>query len=181
MAHATFVKKARKNYPEHGIKKGESYYWWSFRSPRGKGGSGRYFSKTPPRRSQLTRSDFYSALFDIQDTAGELSVGSYESVGSMEGDVESIKSDLEQLQSDTQEKLDNMPEGLQQGDTGQLLQERIDGVESLVSDFDGLDFSEPDEDDIKREKGETKEDALARAVEEKCQEIKDEIDGFNWP
>lgn len=181
MAHATFVKAARKNYPDHGIKKGESYYWWSFRSPRGKGGSGRYFSKTPPKRSQLTRSEFYSALYDIQDTVANLSPEGYDSVGSMEGDIEGIKSDLEQLQQDTQEKLDNMPEGLKDADTGQLLQERIDGVESLISDIDGLDYSEPEADDVKREKGESKEDALARAVQEKCQEIKDELDGFKWP
>lgn len=169
MAHAHFVKKARKNYKEHGIKKGESYYWWAFRSPRGKGGSGRYFSKTPPKRSQLTRSEFYSALYDIEDRSNDLNAAGYDSISSFEGDVDNIKSDLGQLQSDTQEKLDNMPGGLQQGDTGQLLQERIDGVEALIAELDGLDFSDPES-----------EDAGGEEVEKKIQELIEEIHGFNW-
>lgn len=169
MAHAHFVKKARKSYKEHGIKKGESYYWWAFRSPRGKGGSGRYFSKTPPKRSQLTRSEFYSALYDIEDRSNDLKAAGYDSVSSFEGDVDNIKSDLGQLQSDTQEKLDNMPGGLQQGDTGQLLQERIDGVEALIAELDGLDFSDPES-----------EDAGGEEVEKKIQELIEEIHGFNW-
>ena len=58
------VKSARKNYPSAGIKKGDSYYWWKFRY------SSRQLSKTPPRASQLTQSEFLSQVYDLQDAIG---------------------------------------------------------------------------------------------------------------
>lgn len=186
MAHATFVKSARKDYPEHGIKKGESYYWWSFRQPGGRGGSGKYFSKTPPRPSQLTRSAFQSTLLHIEETFNDLNPESYSFVSEFESDIDSIKSDLESLKDETQEKLDNMPEGLQQGDTGQLLQTRIDEVDSLISDLDSVDFSEPEEpegEDLKNIMAQNKlkkEEVEGFMVTERCREISDEISGFNW-
>lgn len=69
MPRVNFVKRARKDHPG-GIKKGESYYWWSFRY-----GGDRY-SKTYPRRSQLTQSragEVYADLESLEDTfkAGE--------------------------------------------------------------------------------------------------------------
>jgi hypothetical protein len=41
-------------------------------------------------------------------------------------ELEDIKSGFEDLGQETQDSLDNMPEGLQQGATGEMLQERID-------------------------------------------------------
>ncbi len=46
MARAHFVKAAAKDHPEHGIKKGESYWWWAFRSAYG---SRKVYSKTQPK------------------------------------------------------------------------------------------------------------------------------------
>lgn len=68
-----------------------------------------------------------------------------------------------------------MPEGLQQGDTGQLLQERIDGLDSLISELDGVDFTEPDEDENKDDA-----DGDDSPVINKIGELKTEIEGFNW-
>ncbi len=56
MARAHFVKKARKDNPAAGIKAGDSYYWWKFR--RG----GKHYSKTAPRPSQLTQSEYLRRL-----------------------------------------------------------------------------------------------------------------------
>lgn len=179
MAHARFVKSARKDYPDHGIKKGESYYWWSFRSPRG-GGSGRYFSKTPPKASQLTRSEFKSTLCSIEESLHGLAATGYEDVSSLQTDLDNIKDELESLKSDTEDKLNNMPEGLQQGDTGQLLQTRIDELDTLIGEFDGVDFEEPEEDATKPQKGETKKAALQRAVDERVEEILREVGSYNW-
>lgn len=130
MAHATFVKSAQKDYPEQGIKKGESYYWWSFRF------GGKHYSKTPPRPSQLINSPFLSAVAEIEERIGEFSLAEGDDVASC---IEDIKSDIENLRDDTQGSFDNMPEGLQQGDTGQLLQGRIDGLEEMLSSFDSID------------------------------------------
>lgn len=60
--------KAAKDYPEIGIKKGETYYKWSFRY------GGTHKSKTYPRASQLTQSKYsavYAALENLQDTCGD--------------------------------------------------------------------------------------------------------------
>lgn len=192
MAHAVFVKNARKARPEHGISIGDSYYWWSFRNVSG-GGSGRFFSKTQPKRSQLTRSEFYSTLYTLEDQASELKAEGYESVGDFEGDATNIRDELEQLKSDTEEKLEAMPDGLKEGDTGQLLQERIDNVEQLISEFDSLEFSEPEEETTAQDSKEAgtnpqdtktendiKTNEKAERIKARIEEIIEEIQGFNW-
>lgn len=179
MAHATLVKAARKDYPEHGIKKGESYYWWSFRNPRG-GSGGKYFSKTAPKPSQLTKSEFKSGLYAVEESLDDLSSTGYDSVESIQADFDSLKEELESLKSDTEDKLSNMPEGLQQGDTGQLLQSRIDELDSLIGEFEGLDFSEPEDEDLKPQGKETKKDAATRAIESRIEELIEEVRGFGW-
>ncbi|MFH1625086.1 MAG: hypothetical protein ABID54_08015 [Pseudomonadota bacterium] len=55
------IQKARKDYPEVGVKKGNTYYKWSFNfGPTVK-------SLTPPKRSQLTRKDFRGYSQDIDE------------------------------------------------------------------------------------------------------------------
>jgi hypothetical protein len=144
MARATHVKSARVAVPESecgikgGIKIGDSYYWWKFK--RG----GKRWSKTAPKRSQLTQSNFYSAIYDLED---DLISGATadDSLGSVRDDV---ISSLEEIRDQCQESLDNMPEGLQQGSTGELLQERIDAMDSAISEFEGLELDEPDDEDF---------------------------------
>jgi len=133
MPKVTTVKKAAKDYPDFGIKKGEQYYWWKFRY------GGKHVSKTFPKSSQLTQSDYLSRIYSFQEQ--EIS-------GSIE-ELEAIKDDLvaslEELRDEQDERLNNMPEGLQQGSTGELLQERYDCVDSAISELEGIDF-EIDED-----------------------------------
>lgn len=73
--------------------------------------------------------------------------------------IDNIRADIESLLEETQERLDSMPEGLQEGSTGQLLQERIGGLENAIDDLDSIDidqlkseaveliFSDPEVDD----------------------------------
>lgn len=129
MARATFVKKARKDVKGTDIKAGESYYWWKFK--RG----GKHFSRTAPRRSQLTQSAFYGAVYDIEDEVAEAEAS--ESLVDLRDD---IVSRLQELGEECQGNLDNMPEGLQQGSTGELLQERIDAMESAASEFEDIEL-----------------------------------------
>jgi hypothetical protein len=140
MARAHFVKKAAKDYPNSGIKKGESYYWWQFRSRYGRGS--KHMSKTPPKASQLTQSDFWSRVYQLQEREQP-------AFDDIESDLDDIKSEIEQLRDEQQEKLDNMPEGLQQGPTGEMLQERYDALDSVYSDLDSVDI--PSEDDVTSE------------------------------
>jgi hypothetical protein len=118
-------RKARKDYPAHGIKRGDMYYFAQIKT--GPRSSRTIRSLTRPTRSQLTSSDFMSQSYDLDDAV------------SAADDVETLRSladDIRQLGEDQQEKLDNMPEGLQQGDTGQLIQERIDGCEEWATSVD---------------------------------------------
>jgi|GEM_PF-2990692 len=177
MARATFVKSARKDNPV--AKKGESYYWWAFMQG-GRGGPKRY-SKTPPTRSQLTQSEFYSTLYSLEDQVGDWKADQYESVADLEGDVENIKDEIQSLGEEQSDKFSNMPDGLQQGDSGQLLENRASECDSLVSELDGIDFEEPEEPDAAaiKEHG-SKEAAIKAAVTARCEEIINEIQGFNW-
>lgn len=180
MARANFVKAARKDYPDHGIRKGESYYWWQFQfGPK-------HYSKTPPKASQLTRSEFASTLLSAEEQFHELKADAYDSVESFKEAVDAIKGDLESLRDDTDEKFNNMPESLQQGDTGQLLETRVSELDDLISSFDSLDAEEPDEldeEELAEEmelSGESAEEIKKRRVKEKIEELIEEIQGFNW-
>jgi len=141
MPRVTFVKKARKDNPV--CKKGQSYYWWKFRY------GGKRYSLTPPKQSQLTQSAYFGTLYSIQE---EVEGYTLEEHSDWEGMLDDIKGQLEELQSETQDSLDNMPEQLQYAPTGELLQERIDALDSAISDIDCLDEpEEPDDEDYERE------------------------------
>lgn len=167
MARATFVKQAQRDYTADetgipgGIKKGQSYYWWKFRY------GGKRFSLTAPRPAQLTQSAFYGTLYDIQDT-----VAGYEADDSLASNVPDLISQLEELRDECQSSLDNMPEGLQQGSTGELLQERIYGLDNAISELEGIDLDAPEPEEFEepeREEDESDEDYTARVAEEREQ------------
>lgn len=145
MARAKQVK-AAKDYPQFGIVKGQLHYYWKAKT--GPYTSREYRQVKPPTRSQLTQSAFFQVLYDIQDSLNEENVTDA-------GGLRSFAERVEELRDETQEKLDNMPDGLQQGSTGELLQERIDGCESwaeaineaadeLESKLEELDNEEPE-------------------------------------
>ena len=57
-----------------------------------------------------------------------------------ESTAEEIVAELTNIQDMCQDSLDNMPEGLQEGDTGQLIQERIDNLEDAISELEAIDY-----------------------------------------
>lgn len=56
--------------------------------------------------------------------------------------VEDAKSVFQEIADEEREKFDNMPEGLQQGDKAQAMEEAADALENAVSDLDNVDLSE---------------------------------------
>lgn len=50
-----------------------------------------------------------------------------------------IQEQLENVLEEEQEALDNMPEGLQESEKGQQMQEYIDAIEAALDDLEGLD------------------------------------------
>lgn len=178
MARATFVKKARRAVPSAGIKVGDSYWWWSFKTAYG---SRKVFSKTQPKPSQLTQSTFYSTLLRIQEEMPE-----FGDVSEVESWAEDAASELQDLADECQSSFDNLPEGLQQGPTGELLQERIDGLQSIIDELQSLDYEveDVDLDDLEQPIIGDQKEALATAqeakVEEKLEELRNEIENLDW-
>lgn len=140
MARAHFVKKARKAHKAGGIKKGESYYWWAF-MVGGRGGP-KHYSKTAPRPSQLTQSEFLGSLYALQEEIDDLDAN--DGLGAA---VEDIASRLRDLGTEQSDKKDNLPEGLQEGPTGELLQERADACEAAADDLEGITFDVSEKED----------------------------------
>jgi len=145
--------KARKAYPDIGVEKGDTYYKWSTRMTVGKSyRSTIHRSKTMPTRSQLTSSAFYSAIYGAFD---DTSLSSSD-------DIRSLAEQVREIGQEEQSKLDNMPEGLQQGATGEMLQERIDACESSADELDSLademDQAETDHEEEELDEGEERED-----------------------
>lgn len=85
---------------------------------------------------------------DYQLRAGEIVYRWRENYDTSEDGIASIISDLEELRDELQDRLDNMPEGLQEGDVGQLLQERIDALDSAISDLESIDIDTIQEDKL---------------------------------
>ena len=149
MARAHFVKKAQKDNPV--VKAGESYWWWKFRY------GGKRFSKERPRPSQLTGSGFLTQVYEIQE---EIEDTKPESREDLRGLAEDWASRLRDIAGEQKESRENMPEALQDGPTGELLQERASSVEEMADELDNVDFeAEPGED-------ETEADLLEAARDE---------------
>jgi len=136
------VRKARKDYPREGIKAGDTYYYTKLKLQRG-GMVKR--SKTPFKPSQLTNSPFKSGWLAVQEDWEESDKGG-----------EAIRAAAEALTSlgeEARSSFGNMPEGLQQGDTGQQLEARADACENAASELESLAdefkaLEEPDEEPV---------------------------------
>lgn len=155
------------------ILKGESYYWWQFQK------SPKQYSKTRPRASQLTQSVYYSTLYSIVEQIEDFSTDSSDDLNNF---IENIKYELEDLRDTTQESYDNMPENLQYSPTAELLQERVDSLENVISEIESIDFDyeEEDEEELKQTIADEQsidtdvdgwEDEVENFIEEKRQEL----------
>jgi len=170
MARVTHVKKSQKAQGpctkcRTEIKVGDPYCWWKFlRGPR-------YARcakpECAPQPSDLTRSEFYSTLLDLgsrlQGALDDFRNGGEAS--DLSSELTDIAGDIRTLGEECQEKHDNMPEGLQQGDTGQLLETRAqecegkaEELESAASTLDS--FEEPEDEDDKES---ARDDAASEA------------------
>lgn len=170
MARLNFVKKARKANKAAGIKKGDSYYWWKFRTG-GRGGIKR-ISKTRPRRSALTQSEFYGTMYDAEDDlAAALAdfITEKISFNDLAASCEQAAEEVRRAGEECQEKYDNMPDGLQQGDTGQMLETRVRQCDEIA---DQLDNAATNVRDVEPEE--------SAEADESRQTAADEVEGISW-
>ena len=194
MPRVTIVKKAQKDQGSCGkcqvkIKVGDGYRWWKFNF------GGRYVrclkAECAPKPSDLTRSEFYSTLYDIEDSVSA-ALDDFRSGGEADDLASALNDAAEQLRElgqECQDKFDNIPEGLQQGDTGQLLENRAqecegkaDELESAAGEVESLELHDDmakylDENEMARKEGENEEDFKKRiqaVMEEANEQARDE-------
>jgi hypothetical protein len=167
MPRVNFVKAAAKDNSL--VKKGESYYWWKFRF------GGKHMSTTYPKPSQLTQSPYSSGVRALQEMIDDHPLNEVADLEMLRDDVDS---QLDEIKSTVEDSLSNMPEGLQQGDTGQMMQERIDTCDSAQSDVQSLDTEFTSELDGEGEEKPTEEELaeeLQNWLEEKRSEMSESI------
>ena len=85
------------------------------------------------RHWELSSSDYIQSVGRLVDCWQE----DYE-LG--ESTAQEIADELTNILDECQDRLDNMPEGLQEGDAGQLLQERIDQLGDVISELEDIDY-----------------------------------------
>ena len=158
MAEVHFVKSARKNNPDAGIKKGDSYYWWKFRFGE------KHCSKTRPRQSQLTQSDFLGTIYGLQESIEDILLVEATVQDDAIDELRSAADEIRNLGVEQEDKIGNMPESLQESETAELLRSRGEACETLADEL------EMAADDIEALDG---DDSRVEAV----QDILDEI---NW-
>lgn len=127
------VEHARKDYPSAGIKKGDKYYYWTFRF------GGKHMSTVYPKPSQLTSSDFLQRIYGFQEQIEELSNDL--TADDIESQVQSIIDELRDLASEQEDKLSNMPDQLQSSPNGEMLQNRADSVNEMADELENIDYS----------------------------------------
>ena len=102
---------------------------------------------------QLTQSEFLSTVYELRERIEAFTTDN------LEGEVQEVIDEINTLKDETEDKLNNMPEQLQYGQTGELLQSRIDELDSWISELESVDL-EIDESLSKEEKQEREEEIL---------------------
>lgn len=134
---------ARKDYPQSGIKKGDTYYTTRLKLQWG-GMTKR--SLTPFKPSELTNSPFKSGWL----AAGEaFDAADQSSPSALKEALEAAAEAIRDVGNEAQGAFDNMPEGLQQGSTGEMLENRASECEAKADELDDLanradDLEEPE-------------------------------------
>lgn len=140
MATITRVQKSRKEYVcgrcRTKIEKGQSYLRGDLN-----------FSKPVIRCCKCGLEPWEVTTSEYQLNVGEIVYRWHENYEVSEEGRDNIVSGLTDIKDELQDRLDNMPESLQQGDTGQLLQDRIDAIDSAISDLENIYFEDEDYDE----------------------------------
>jgi hypothetical protein len=147
MARVHFVKKAAKDNKAAGVKKGDSYYWWANRMPGSMSGVKRY-SKTPPLPWQtMPPGSFRATVGELEHRLQDFSAGEAtgeDGVDALRSHLEEIAGEVRELADEQDEKFTNMPDGLQQGDTGQLLEGRAQSLNDWADAIEAIDLDGED-------------------------------------
>jgi hypothetical protein len=153
MARITHVKKAQKDQGtcmvcHKTIRAGEPYKF--FKNRIGMMSQRKVFcGACPIRASHMTTSDKLATLYGIQEGL-EDQAGNFTTLDDIKEALETAANEARDVAQEYEDSLSNMPEGLQQGDTGQQIQEKVDAInewadelESAANDVEAMEA--PDE------------------------------------
>jgi hypothetical protein len=133
MPKVHFVPKARKNYRADGIRKGDPYFWWKFNyGPKIR-------SKTRPKPSQLTRSEFLSTMADHEENAKSAlgSIEEFEDFEAASQGIRDIAEEVKEFGQEQEEKANNMEEHFPNGcPIMELLRERATACERIAEELE---------------------------------------------
>lgn len=133
------VKRARKPIADHGINVGDSYYWWKFRY------GGKHVSKTAPRPSQLTQSDFLSEILALEESIQD-AIGNFESaLEDMKSAIGEAADRVRDMASECEEKASNVEDRFPGGSpTIDLLNERASKCEEVADALESISLDDID-------------------------------------
>lgn len=137
MPQVHHVKHARKARKQYGIKKGDSYFWWKHRRKGSKNGY-KCYSRTKPRRSQLTLSDYYRTAYTIEEGVEDAVAALADFVDESEihelaATIRGAADEVRQLEEEQQAKFDNLPESFRYGPSGDTLEGREECCANLAT------------------------------------------------
>jgi hypothetical protein len=143
--------RANKDYPQHGIKRGDTYYHWAFFRGR------KQMSKTPPRRSQITASENLSSAYAAQETL-EDALADAVTVEDVKTALEEAVSALEEVIGDYDESISNLEQAFTGGcpalEEKQAQRDAVeaykDELEQAASDVDNVDLTEHLDEEVRR-------------------------------
>jgi hypothetical protein len=144
MPKVHFVKKARKDNDRCGVKAGDSYFWWKNR-PKGSAAGVMRCSKTAPRPSQLTMSDYYSAVYSLQEDISD-QIHAIDDPDDLRTAVQDWAAQARDIGDEQRDKRENMPQALQDSETGTMLEERADACDAWADDLMAVDIPDRDDD-----------------------------------
>jgi hypothetical protein len=102
-----------------------------------------------------------AAVYDLQDLIG--GAGPYEASEDLQADVDGWAQDARSIADDEEEKRNNMPDQLQESDTGYLLEERANACNAWADEMEAVE--------IPRREDFDDEDDFLLALEEAYNEI----------
>lgn len=147
---------ARYDYPDQGIVKGQTYYWWQFYR------QGKTLSATYPKRSQLTQREELRLIYDAEDACSALQ-WDFDNKDSLADELRSAASTAGDAAEAAREKASNIEQYFQGS-------EKASDLENFASECDDI---------------QSQLETLATEVED-CEseedfEALDEPSGLSWP
>lgn len=142
-----------------------------------------YLKATPYRATPIIRcikcglKSYETSSSEFVRSVGEIAEDWSDNYSLEEGTAESIANDLEEIRDQQQDSLDNMPENLQEGDTGVMLQERIEMLDSVIDELNDISWEDCEseaKDEVESDWGDYDPEDEEYDTEDEFKEAKDE-------